>query len=172
MRKKLFKPFLVLLLFGIGGWIIPIINFLPSNYPEESGPTIFQEGNMLLERKVGMSTQQIISFTASPNSLIVQGIAINPRYYRSDFYNKNNMSFELMMLGKKHVYISYLLNTYSPNQPFTDGSKVIIFGCKIGQDNLWGANRIIVRSFAVIQLDKEKIIYVDSRADWICPGTE
>jgi len=72
-----------------------------------------------------------------------------------------------MLLGKEHVVVSYLLGV-KPNKPFADGSDVILVGCKLGQDNRWSADRIIMRSFAVIQLDHERSIYGDPNATWQC----
>jgi len=72
-----------------------------------------------------------------------------------------------MVLGKEHVFVNYLVNVV-PDQSFSDGSDVILVGCKIGQDTLWGANRVIIHSFAIIQLDQEKAVLIDPKATWSC----
>lgn len=67
-----------------------------------------------------------------------------------------------MVLGKEHVFVNYLVNVV-PDQSFSDGSDVILVG-KIGQDTLWGANRVIIHSFAIIQLDQEKAVLIDPKS--------
>jgi len=97
----------------------------------------------------------------------VQGKAYHPRFYKSGFFASGNESFELMTLGKDHVIVSYLLNG-SPQGHFTDGSDVILVGCKLGTDRLWEANRIIMQSYFVFQLDGEKATYLDADAALRC----
>ncbi len=127
--------------------------------------------NQLTESRLkttgSISAVQWKNFLDDPNHLVVRGKAYDAQYYRSSFYQSGSLSFELMLLGKDHVFVNYLLEV-QPDKPFADGSDVILAGCKIGQDNLWAADRIIMNSFAVIQLEHEKSIYVDPHATWKC----
>jgi hypothetical protein len=95
--------------------------------------------------------------------LIVQGIAYHPRYYRSNFYTPGTPSFGLLVLSKEQVYEGYLRNN-QPKKYFSDGSEVLLIGCKIGQDSLWAADRVIVKLELLIQLDHEKKILIDPSA--------
>ena len=154
-------------LFLIVGFSIPGVDHLPSLLPAEKSDDTTQQAEKIIENSGSVSAEQWKDFMADPNHLVVRGKAYDAQYYRSSFYQSGNLSFELMLLGKDHVFVNYLLQI-QPDKPFADGSDVILVGCKIGQDRLWNANRIIMRSFAVIQLDHEKSIYVDPGSNWKC----
>lgn len=154
-------------LFLIVGLSTPLMNHLPSLLPEEISSDTNRLAETQLKNTGSVSTVQWENFLNDPNHLVVRGKAFDAQYYRSSFYQSGNLSFELMLLGKEHLFVNYLLGV-RPEKPFADGSDVILVGCKIGQDSLWNANRIIMRSFAVIQLDHEKSVYVDPDSNWKC----
>jgi hypothetical protein len=154
-------------LFLIVGLSIPGIDHLPSLLPEETSSKTTQLAETIIKKSGSISAEQWKNFLNDPNHLVVRGKAYDAQYYRSNFYRSGDPSFEIMLLGKNHVFVNYLLQI-QPDKPFADGSDAILVGCKIGQDNLWSANRIIMRSFAVIQLDHEKSIYVDPGSNWNC----
>ncbi len=148
------------------GLVLPVINNLPSQQPVESSVELTALAKEL-SLKTGVSESAWYWFIAEPNALVVQGKAYHPRFYKSGFFASGNESFELMTLGKDHVIVSYLLNG-SPQGHFTDGSDVILVGCKLGTDRLWEANRIIMQSYFVFQLDGEKATYLDADAALRC----
>jgi hypothetical protein len=154
-------------LFLIVGLSIPGIDHLPSLLPEETSSKTTQLAETIIKNSGSVSAEQWKNFLNDPNHLVVRGKAYDAQYYLSNFYQSGDPSFEMMLLGKDHVFVNYLLQL-QPDKPFADGSDAILVGCKIGQDNLWNANRIIMRSFAVIQLDHEKSIYVDPESNWKC----
>jgi len=157
----------VMCLFLALGLVLPLIKYLPSKLPQEvSNDSLTLAKAKLVETGV-VSVQDWENFYNDPDHLIVSGSAFNARYYRSLFYLSGTPSFELMVLGKEHVFVNYLVNVV-PDQSFSDGSDVILVGCKIGQDTLWGANRVIIHSFAIIQLDQEKAVLIDPKATWSC----
>ena len=154
-------------IFLIIGLSLPLVSYLPSLLPEETSSNIDQIAEKIVENNGITSVAKWTNFINDPDHLVVRGKVYDAQYYRSAFYQSGNLSFEMMLLGKEHVVVSYLLGV-KPNKPFADGSDVILVGCKLGQDNRWSADRIIMRSFAVIQLDHERSIYGDPNATWQC----
>jgi hypothetical protein len=155
-------------IFLIIGLTIPWMNTFRGVLPAETN----LESNQTVETRLLdggiLSNQEWQAFQNDPKHLIVQGRAFHPRYYISSFYWSDDPSFEMMVLGDKHVFISYALDV-EPDRIFSDGSDVILVGCQIGKDSLWGADRIIMRSLVIIQLDHERSFYLDPNAAWICP---
>lgn len=150
------------------GMVLPILNMLPNQLPVESGQDVTQTAAQTLVNAGVVTEEQWQNFIGSPNSLVVQGAAYHASYFRSKFYNIGDPGLETMVLGQKHVLVSYLFMKF-PQEKLSDGSNVILVGCKIGQDSLWGANRIILRSYALIQTDNEASLLLDSKANWTCP---
>lgn len=149
------------------GLVLPVMNNLPNQLPAETSAALKQSvGEQLISQGV-VSEKQWQSFLKNPQSLVVEGSAYHARYYRSIFYNVGDPGYEVMVLGKDHVLVSYLFHLY-PSTPLSDGSDVVLVGCKIGSDSLWGANRLILKSFVMIQTDHEKSIMIDKNANWNC----
>jgi hypothetical protein len=168
LNQKIYRPvFLAMGLFLICGLVVPFTNLLPSRLPEETGDSSLTAAEHRLVDGGYISQLQWENFLQDPNRVVIEGKAFDSIYYRSDFYAIGSPSFEVMALAKDHVFVSYLLNV-EPGEPLTDGSDVILVGCKIGEDALWGANRIIVRSLGIIQTDSEGNIYVDAQSEWNC----
>jgi len=166
-RRTILPMLSVMCFFLILGLVPPLIKYLPSKLPQEISDNSTEVAKTKLVDSGLVSAQDWENFYKDPDHLIVSGSAFNARYYRSPFYLSGTQSFELMVLGKEHVFVNYLVDV-APDQSFSDDSNVILVGCKIGQDNLWAANRIIIHSFAVIQLDHEKTVLVDPEATWSC----
>ena len=55
-----------------------------------------------------------------------------------------------MALGKDYVYVSHVVSSEAKYY-FSDGSDVILVGCKTGQDEIWNSKRILMKTKAVIQ---------------------
>lgn len=72
-----------------------------------------------------------------------------------------------MLLGQDFVYVSHMLNV-EPQKYVSDDSDVILAGCALRSDEVWGSKRKIMHTFAIIQLDHENQIYIDPNASWIC----
>jgi hypothetical protein len=166
-RKQLKRLLGLMSLFLILGLIIPLTDHLPKLLPEETS----QDTNLLAESRLldngSISAQQWDDFLNDASHLVIQGKGYHPRYYQNGIYQNGDFSFELMLLGKKFVYVNYLLGVV-PDETFADGSDAILVGCQIKQDDKYGAERIIMRSYAVIQLDHEKSMYIDPGATWKC----
>ena len=166
-RRKILPILSVMCFFLILGLVPPLIKYLPSKLPQEISDNSTEVAKAKLVDSGIVSGQDWENFYKDPDHLIVSGSAFNARYYRSPFYLSGTPSFELLVLGKEHVFVNFLVHVI-PDQGFSDDSNVILVGCKIGQDSLWAANRIIIHSFAVIQLDHEKTVLVDPEANWSC----
>ena len=157
----------LLFTFSIIGLISPIINNLPSKLPEERNSQLENDTYKYLSENNLVSKDQWVNFLESPQSILVQGKAYHPAYSRSTFYGSGNLSFELMILAKDHVYVSYMSGV-EPQNELSDGSSVLLIGCKIGEDSLWGADRKILESFSIIQMDHENQFLNNSSFSWIC----
>jgi len=72
-----------------------------------------------------------------------------------------------MLLARDHVFIGYSPRM-EPREQFSDGSAVILVGCRLRRDALWSAQRVIAEANAIIQLDHEGNVLVDPQADWSC----
>ena len=161
---------LVLILLGcclIIGLALPALDLIPSKLPAEDDGAIVNQAYSILSNETTVSDSQWSGFLADPRHVLVQGVAYHPRYYRGDFYQPGNLSFELMLLARDYVYIGYS-PTIEPCTTFRDGSEVILVGCRLRQDSSWGAKRKIVQTFAILQLDNEGQILVDDKFDWSC----
>jgi len=164
ITTKLLITFALVLLAGLA---LPLVNNLPNRMPEETSRELRQKtGEKLVEQGI-LTDQQWQSFIESPQSLVVEGIAYHPRIYRPNFYRNQDRSFEMMVLGKDHVLVSYLFDVF-PENYFSDGSDVILVGCKLGSDTIWASDRLILRSFAIIQTDHERTTLVDPNTKWSC----
>jgi len=157
----------LMILFLALGLLVPLMNHLPSRLPHEVNSNANQLAADKLQSTGAISADQWQEFIQDPDHLVIQGKAYHARYYRNDFYRSGDLSFEIMLLGDDHVFVSYLFND-SPKKTFTDGSDVILVGCRLREDDLWAADRIIMRSFAIIQLDHEQSFIVDPLTNWRC----
>ncbi len=149
------------------GLVLPALNLLPARLPEENDVTVQQTAFEVLSAQGVVNTTTWEAFLADPQHVLVQGAAYHPRYYRGDFYRQGNLSFELMLLARDHVYIGYSPRI-QPLERFSDGSTVILLGCRLRRDSLWSAQRVITEAFAVIQLDQEGNLLFDPQTDWSC----
>lgn len=149
------------------GLILPALDLLPAALPDESDPGVEQAAFEILAKNNLVNSEQWISFMEDPNRVVVQGMAYHPRYYRSNFYRKGNLSFEVMLLAKDHVFVGYSPRMI-PGEEFSDGSEVILIGCRLRRDSLWAAERVITESIAVIQLDHEGSLLFDEETSWDC----
>lgn len=149
------------------GLVLPALNLLPSSLPAENDLTVEEQAFTILATAGAVNESQWAAFMVSEDRVVVQGVGYHPRYYRGDFYRAGNLSFELMLLARDHVFIGYSPRI-EPRDAFSDGSGVILVGCRIGADTLWAADRVILETIAVIQLDNEQLLLMDEQPDWTC----
>lgn len=149
------------------GLVLPALDLIPSTLPAEDDTLVVGEAYEILSDRGLVTDAEWKEFLMNPGHVVVQGVAYHPRYYRGDFYRAGNLSFELTVLAKEHVFIGYS-TSIEPRERFSDGSKVILVGCRIGKDSLWAADRIIVDLITVIQLDKEGELLVGDPLDLAC----
>lgn len=166
-KRQIMKLSGLMILFLALGLLVPLMNHLPSRLPHEVNSNANQLAADKLQSTGAISADQWQEFIQDPDHLVIQGKAYHARYYRNDFYRSGDLSFEIMLLGGDHVFVSYLFND-SPKTTFTDESDVILIGCRLREDDLWAADRIIMRSFAIIQLDHEQSFMVDPLTNWRC----
>lgn len=153
----------VCLLLGVG---VIAFNFLPSQLPPETSPEADSLSEQVILTETKLSPEQWQAFLDDPNHLIVQGAAFQANYMRISSINNNGPTFELMVLGRDHVLVSHMSGV-QPG-PLSDGSRVILVGCQTSTDILWGDDRILMNTFAIIQLDHEHSTYIVPDAPWIC----
>jgi hypothetical protein len=102
------------------------------------------------------------------DSFIVEGVLFFPQYFdqtESPIAKTTNV-FEAMVMGKDYLYMSYMYNQMP--EYITDGSRVLLLGCKIREGFRWGIRRRVVQAFSVIQIDHEGEMYIDPQASWTC----
>ena len=149
------------------GLVLPALNLISPRLPDENDPTTTASAFDVLSQHGIITNNEWDAFLQDPAHVIIRGKAYHPRYYRSSFYRRGSLSFELMLLAKDNVYIGYSRNI-RPDAPFSDRSDVILVGCQLGRDTLWNARRVIVESIAIIQLDNESNILINEESDWVC----
>ncbi len=149
------------------GMLVVLFNNLPSRLSLERSPEFEQTAYDAISSRIVLPEEDWETFIQDPNAYVVKGQAFSPQYYRSTYFNDGNLSFELLILARDHVYNSYLINV-EPEEYFSDGSRVILVGCKVRADNNWAAERIVLRTLALIQLDYEEMVYIDPQAEWSC----
>ena len=153
--------------FLVCGFALPALNLIPAVLPQETDPAVEEAAFEALAARGLVTQEQWDNFLQDPNRIVIQGRAYHPRYYRSDFYRPGNLSFEIMLLAKDHVLVGYSPRM-TPVETFSDGSDVILVGCRIRRDTLWGARRVIVESIAIIQLDHEASFFFDDKNGMVC----
>ena len=149
----------------------PLSAFIPDQLPEQSSKQTNQAAYQYLAKNNAISETQWQLFLSNPNSLVVEGIAYNPRYYRSGFFPSGNPRFEVMVLGKQNVIISYMGNVI-PTTYFSDGSEVILVGCRLADDSEWYADLTIMETYALFQVDHEMTNYIDGDSLPTCRMTK
>jgi 4-amino-4-deoxy-L-arabinose transferase-like glycosyltransferase len=166
-RKAFIGPLLSITGFFLLGLSVPIFNNLPSKMLEENTPQLTQSVYSKLSGMEIVTPEQWQRFMSSPGIMVVQGVAFHPRYYRSDVYAQGSPSFEIMLLTERQVIISYTLDV-TPMNYFSDGSKTILLGCRIGSDSMWAAERTFMRTYVIIQQDHEGSTYFSPDFQWTC----
>ena len=151
----------------LAGLILPALNLLPSKLPAETDPAIEQTAAQILTNHGLVTAAQWQQFLSDPDQVVISGAAYHPRYYRSNFYRKGNLSFEVTLLASEHVYIGYSPRI-QPESPYPDGSSTILVGCRLAEDTLWSANRVITELIAVISLEGNQPLLYDAGNDWSC----
>ncbi len=143
------------------------VNFLPEKLPVESSVNTSAVAFNSISEQTAITETQWQTFLNSSAAIVVEGKAYHPRIYQSNTYFTGEQVFEIMLLGKDFVYVSHILNV-APEMYFSDDSDVILAGCILRSDEVWGSKRKIMQTFAVIQMDHEQQIYIDPKASWFC----
>ncbi len=164
-KNKIRVSFLLFLIMCIGV-VLPVINFLPSRLPDENMESTSKLAYQYLSQENLVSKADWENFLSDSQKIIVIGNAYHPKYYENSHVNPGHKTFEILVLAKDYVYPSYLFNV-EPSGLFHDGSKVIIIGCNIGDDRVWGVSRKNVRAISFINLDQESVYHM-SDPIWTC----
>ncbi|MDK2980813.1 MAG: hypothetical protein PWQ55_1160 [Chloroflexota bacterium] len=146
---------------------LAFLQYLPDRLPAETSPQATQSAYEYLSGTVDPSAWE--GFLQSEHSIVAAGALYYPQYYSQSRFSlaRGSDVFEALVLGQDHVYMSYLWNRVP--QTLTDGSRVLVVGCVLKEGELWGMQRRISQTYALIQLDNEQQIYVDPQAAWACP---
>ena len=158
---------LILSTFLIIGFIPYAVDFLPDRLPQESNDQVNATAYQLISTQTTLSTTSWQNFLKSDSAAVIQGKAYHPRISQSSNVFPGQDVFELMVLGRDFVYVSEQLNAVAQTY-FSEESDVIIAGCILNTDEVWGSKRKIMQTFAVIQLDNEKQMIIDPQATWTC----
>jgi hypothetical protein len=149
------------------GLAFPLTSHLKDQLPVETSPDLKNRTYTFLSAVGKISSWKWNSFLNDPNSLVIEGVAFQPRIYNSPMFLPTKTSLEIMVLAQNNVYISYSTGISSID-PIKDGSRVILVGCQLANDVKWGAKRIIGESFAIILLDDANKIISEPSAVWKC----
>jgi len=155
-------------LFLIVGATPFLMNFLPDKLPVEYSESLNQQAFQWLSDSGSVTQQQWNDFVKDPNTLVIEAKAYHPRNYRNNNYFPGHVLFEVMALGKDYVYVSHVVSSEAKYY-FSDGSNVILVGCKTGQDEIWNSKRILMKTKAVIQTNAEMNMVLSPEIAWSCP---
>lgn len=165
------KEPLVLILLVTGFFLLGsstyLVNFLPRQIPQETSIQVQKTAGDIIVKNQWLTSAEWETFIQSPNALIVEGLGYHPRVYRSDEYFVGTQIFEIMLLDRESVYVSQMLDV-NPSEYFSDGSDVIVVGCKTGMDVIWNSKRVLMKTNVVIQKDHEKAQIISPLVDWQC----
>jgi 4-amino-4-deoxy-L-arabinose transferase-like glycosyltransferase/cbb3-type cytochrome oxidase subunit 3 len=145
---------------------LPFLQLLPDKLPPEQTRAAEQTAYSYLENELDMTNWN--AFLAEENSVVVDGMLFFPQYYSQSRFSKARGTdvFEALVLSRDFVYMSYMWNRMPEH--VTDGSEVLLVGCILKEGSLWEMERRIMQTYAIIQLDNEKMVYLDHQADWTC----
>lgn len=160
---KVGLSFLVLFL----GLSLYLTNFLKDQTTTmESGQIITYAQNRM-DTNSDLTGIDLNQFLKNPDSIIAEGIAFHARYYSSPLFFEQPNVFETTILGANKVLISNWI--YEPEMvEISDGSRVILIGCKINEQNFWGGLTSIIKTTALIQLDGEKNLLIAEEENFNC----
>lgn len=164
-RKLAWYPAVLIVPFLVIGLSLPLANNMKSRMPDESGLSVENRAEELLAEEVELEQWQ--NFLNDPHKLVIQGTAYHPNYFRSGKFDQGNLTFELLVFGKDHLFVSHSLHII-PKGTFGDGSSVILIGCQTGKDHMWAADRILMKTYIILQLDHEGSMYIDPDFQWSC----
>jgi len=153
--------------FFLIGCIPYLVNLLPSKFTPVDSVQIKEKTKQVLLDEGAITQAQWDNFLHEPNAIFVQAKAYHPRNYRNKNYFPGMVLFEIMALEKDFVYVSHMVGQEA-KYPLGDGSDVILVGCKVGTDVKWNAQRILMKTNLVIQLNNEKNIIIDPDGNWNC----
>jgi hypothetical protein len=153
--------------FGVVGSFLPLTNILPDKIITLTPRELIANAKSVLLEKSKTTDVGFEQSLKNPNSIIVEGVAYHARFYSSPIVFPKKQVFEITVLGEKKVYISNFV-IEEPNKQLKDGSHVILVGCKIREKNYWGAESVLINTFAIIQLDNETSTYIFKNRKFNC----
>lgn len=154
-------------LFLVIGLIPYLVNFLPSKFIADDSLQMNEQVRQALMQDGSITQSQWDNFLNQPEAIVIRAKAYHPRNYRNNKYFPGMVLFEVMALEKDFVYVSHMVR-HEAKYPITDGSDVILAGCKVGTDVKWNANRVLMQTNVIMQLSNEKNIIIDPEANWTC----
>jgi hypothetical protein len=163
-QSILVNKYIGLIAFLVVGILIPGVDWLPDQLPKED----IKDNSVIVYNLLSnqISEDQWQSFINEDNTVIVQGRAFHPKYYKKTQVSNLTNTFEVLVLGSDFAYVSNQLDVEA--QKFTEDSQVILIGCIEREDTRWGAMRRIISTKALIQLDYEQNQYISPEMDWTC----
>ena len=146
---------------------LPFLQFLPDRLPAESTPEVEKNAYEYLEGFIDPTTWD--AFLQGDRGVVVEGVLYFPQYYSQSRFSQayGTDVFEALVLSRDYAYMSYMWNRVPLH--ISDSSRVILVGCVLDEGSQWGMQRRITQTYALIQLDNEQQIYIDSQATWACP---
>ena len=145
-----------------------LMNLLPDRLPAVRSESSNQQAFQWLSDSGSVTQPQWENFIKDPNALVISAKAYHPRNYRNNNYFPGHVLFELMALGKDYVYVSHVVSSEAKYY-FSDGSDVLLVGCKTGQDEIWNSKRVLMKTKAVIQTNAEMNMISSPDIVWSCP---
>ncbi|MHB8134751.1 MAG: hypothetical protein ACYDH1_11065 [Anaerolineaceae bacterium] len=155
-------------LFLIVGATPYLVNFLPDNLPAERSESLNQQAFQWLSDSGTVTQTQWEDFIKDPNALVISAKAYHPKNYRNRNYFPGHVLFEIMALGRDYVVVSHVVDSEAKDY-FSDGSDVILVGCKTGQDEIWNSKRVLMKTKVVIQTNAEMNMILSPDITWSCP---
>lgn len=146
----------LLLILGLS---LYLTNFIKDKIATTDSGQLFTDAQKTITSNSDLTDFDLNRFLANPNAIIAEGIAYHARYYSSPIFFEQPEVFETTILSENKVLISNW--TYEPEMvEISDGSRVILLGCKLNELNFWGGLTTIIKTSALIQIDGEKNLLI------------
>jgi hypothetical protein len=166
--------------------MLPIIEFAsPGERPPETRDSLIEklDANSFFE-KSGLSRQEVDSFLASPDALLISGRGLYPRYYsyeEGEPILPDQITPYTTREFPRLVFTLLLPNTDKPvllpidksKLHFPDAAEVIVGGCQVGQSTILASYLNYVDAAFIVILDDPTTVYVRvPEAPLVCPLRE
>jgi hypothetical protein len=166
--------------------MLPIIEFAsPGERPPETRDSLIEklDANSFFE-KSGLSRQEVDSFLASPDALLISGRGLYPRYYSYEEgepilpdqitpYTTREFPRLVFTLLLPNIDKPVLLPIDKSKLHFPDAAEVIVGGCQVGQSTILASYLNYVDAAFIVILDDPTTVYVRvPEAPLVCPLRE